>query len=902
MAGKFIDDLVFKVIADTKGAVEGMKKVGDKAQELNRHTKASASGMEAMFGKIKVGAAVAATAIAAVGAGFLKMGLDAATAAGQAEVENRRLALTLKNVTGATDEAASAMVQYVSDISLAYGIAGSQLNPALEALARSTRDVAKSQEILSLAMDVSAGTGFDLQTVSVALGQAYTGNFSQLTRLKTGLSNATLETKNFKTISAELASLFAGQADQSVNTFQGQVNRMRLAFKNLQENLGTMLIPVFRLVVDIINKSLIPAIRNWITNAQKHPEVVEKMVKATANIINVFKNFAGVIAGLGSGLLLFISLLARVVQGFGWLIEKTGGSYGKQMREWGKNTADGFNEAAQGLADFSTALSKWDANKYIKPIDMSKIKLPGLLPDVSGGVSGGSSGDKGEVAKLANDWNDAAKAILEASKTIKSSLTSILNLNFKKIIADLSLDPLVASMNTMIDASADYAKIQNDLVAKTKTSAQADLDYVKSMQDVTEAGKAKTQALKNVVDQARDAAIVSANNANDALQRIAEAQKAFVDETVNRIKSMRDAFRSATQVSLGGIATSISDAKRNISQAKENLADAEKTLLDAQNKFKSNATIQAYEGVILKTSLPIFEAEKAAVEKAKKDLAIALGEEKNPYAATAEELIKALKNAYDNAVALSKTAGDLAALGFSQDFITQIIEAGPDLGNELGQVILSADPKTQESMRTIFNNIQNISKTGVNQLSIDLNAGAVAAMEAFIKGLKTVEDPLDKLMKAIEDRISAMVTSIIAAINALMAQLAALAQIPITGVPNIQIAPGFEDQTILSGALQSALDAENALADAEKILAESELALADQMLWESQHTLMNSGTVNSGSVADWRRGEERSMAGFSVVVNASTNADPYDIASATAFAIKTKSDGTYMYGSGVSNR
>lgn len=899
MAGKFIDDLVFKVIADTKGAVEGLKKVGDKAQELNRHAKSSASGMEAMFGKVKIGAGIAAAALAFAGGMALKFGLDMAKAASQAEEENRKLALTLKNVTGATKETSDATITWISSLSAATGIAGSKLNPAMEALARSTRDVTSSQKLLGLALDVSAGTGNDLQSVSIALGEAYKGNYTMLTRLRTGISQATLDTKDFKKITAELAGIFDGQAELAASTFQGSLARMGIAFTQLKESLGTLLIPVFQLLVNIINNSLIPTLRNWLTYLQKNPEVFQKVISAVATGINWFKDFAKILLYVGDAGLQAVSLLARIVQGIGFLTGIKG------MKDWGRETAEALLVMAKGLDTVGDALDKFDARKALKGIDISKIKLPTL--DITGGITGGGAPSAG--ASLARDFNNAAKGILDAMRTIKTSFTSIVSFNFKKVIADLSLDPLVVSMRDAIDATKDYVTAQNDLLAKTKDSAKADLAYVKSMNDVTDAGKAKTAALKEAVDQAKDAAVQSAQSANDALQRIADAQRSFVDETVSRIKSLRDAFRQATQVSLGGIATSISDAKRNIATAKENLANAEKELLKAQEKFKTNATAQAYEGVILKTSLPIFEAEKAAVEKAKKDLAIALGEEKNPYAATAEELLKALKSAYDNAVALSKASGDLAALGFSQDFITQIIEAGPELGNELAQSILSADPKTQQAMMDIFNNIQQVSKHGVDQLSIDLNAGAIAAMEAFIKGLKTVEDPLDKLMKAIEDRIMQMVTTIQQAIAAILAQLAALANIPVTGMPGFVIQPGFENQTIIAAAEQAAAEAIAAAADADAALAESEAALADLMLAESLVALETSGAdsysalrAEATGVAGWRMGEERSMTGFNVTVNANTNADPYDIAMATAFAIKTKSDSTYMYGSGVSNR
>ena len=934
MAGKFLDDLVFKVIADTKGAVEGLTKVGDKAQDLNKHAKSSASGMEAMFGKIKVGAAIAAAAVTAVGIGIGKLALDAATAAAKAEEENRKLALTLKNVTGATEESATAVTQWISEVSLAYGIVGGELSAALDQLARATRDVTKSQEILGLAMDVSAGTGVDLRSVATALGEAYKGNYTQLTRLRTGISETALESKNFKTISAELAQLFEGQADEAANSFQGQLSRMRLAFQNLQENLGTMVLPVFKLIVNISNKALVPAIRNWITNAQKHPEMVDKLVKASARVINVFKDVASITFSLTGAFLLALSALVRLVQGLGWLIEITGGEAGKGIKDWGRETAEALIDMANSLDKAALALSKFDANKYISGFDFSKVKLPPLLPDVGDGITGGKAAkdkDK-EVAKLASDFNDAAKAILDAVRTISRAFDAILATDLRKLIANLSLDPLVVSMNEMIDATKDYAKAQDDLVAKTRESAKADLEYVKSMTDITEKGKERTRALREQVDRARESAIQSAQDTNTALQRIADAQKAFVDETISRVKAVRDAFKQATTISIGGIAGSIAASKENIENAKKKVADAEKSLLEAQEKFKRNVAVQAYAGVIQDLVMPVFEEEKKAVDKAKEELAIALGEKKNPYAATAEELLKALRKAYDEAVELSKVSGDLAALGFSQDFIVQLLEAGPEIALELGKTILAADPLTQRAMVEVFDGIQEVSKNGVNQLSIDLNMGAIKAMESFIKGFATVKTPLDMLMKAIEDRVNAMITTIEDAIKAIMAQLAALAKIPLTPIPKVDLPPNWEKSQIppkdAQDAANAAIAAAAAAAEAAALAAEAEAAAAaaeaDLLASraESEHFWSVFGTpaftsvpplAERGAAVDpysWQdyyadrfrssgagmdEGAHLRNRGIIVTVNATTNADPNKIAAEVGFAIKTGSDVTYSY-------
>jgi hypothetical protein len=880
MAGKTFEDLVFKVIADTKSAQEGLEKIGGKVQDLNKHTLSSSTSMDKFFGKVKIGAAVAAAAIAAAATAVGVFAIKAVQAGAENEQEQRRLELTLKNVVGATDEAAAAASEYIRQLNLASGVSQSVLRPSLDQLVRTTRNLAEAQKLLGLSMDISAGTGLDNLQVATALGQAYKGNYAQLTKLKTGLSDATLATGDFNKITGELADMFKGQAETQANTFIGQLDRLKAAVADTKESIGVLLIPVFQLMLNIINKGLVPAMDRFIKYLNANPKVMKDVVIATARVINFFAEFASIVFYTADAIVKLLYWLARAVEGWGWFFNNKG------MQDWGSRTAKTLEGVSGTLEKLGDKFHDFDAMKYVAGIEF-KIVLPKLTGnDFSGATPGG---DK-VTATLAKDWNDAAKAILQAAQTIRKSLTAVLGYDLRKEIDKLSLDPLVSSLNDAKAATTEYAKAQDKLVSATKKSAEADIAYLRSMTNVTEAGKARTQALKEAVDNARDNAISAAQDTQEALQKIATAQKAYADEVISRVRSIRDAFKSATAFDLGGKAGAISAAK-------ESLANAEKALKDAQDKFNTNVSAKVYQGVLLNTSMPIFEAEKEAVEKAKKDLAIALGKERSPYAATIEELQTALTNAYSNATELSKVSGQLAAAGFSQDFIEQIISAGPDLGVTLANQILAADVATQASMKNVYANLLDISKNGVNQLSIDLNQGAIDAMTNFVTGLKTVEDPLDKLITAITDRVNTMVTTISEAIAAALAELGKVTKITPT--------------VIGKGAQEGSEDALNELADAEAALADANKLLYDPLSDISERTnkwvrsTLNSkkqtaalggtaGVLSSGRYMGqaelWAANQAKTEVKV-YVTNA--NANPADIGSAAAWGVKTSQDTAY---------
>jgi phage-related protein len=66
---------------------------------------------------------------------------------------------------------------------------------------------------------------------------------------------------------------------------------------------------------------------------------------------------------------------------------------------------------------------------------------------------------------------------------------------------------------------------------------------------------------------------------------------------------------------------------------------------------------------------------------------------------------------------LLANAAALAAAGFSQTFIEQVVGAGTDVGNELAQGILNATPEQQAEMRNLFNAIETEAVTGMDALS-----------------------------------------------------------------------------------------------------------------------------------------------------------------------------------------
>lgn len=177
-----------------------------------------------------------ALAGAAAGAFAVKLGVDAVKAAAAEEAAVARLSQALSNAGQAMQ--LDTLETYIDGMSRATGVADDQMRPAMITLVNATRDATQAQNLMSLALDVSAGSGRDLNSVTLALAKAATGQTTALRRLGVPLSDAAIKSKDLTVISAELSQTFRGQAARAADTFQGQIAQLSVAFGELQEALG----------------------------------------------------------------------------------------------------------------------------------------------------------------------------------------------------------------------------------------------------------------------------------------------------------------------------------------------------------------------------------------------------------------------------------------------------------------------------------------------------------------------------------------------------------------------------------------------------------------------------------------------------------------------------------------
>lgn len=240
-----------------------LKLLADTA-DFQKKLAAGAKDVDTIGERIGDFAKKAALAFAAAGAAVGAFAASAVKAAAEDEEAQRKLADTIDATTSATAAQIAGVEKYISTTSVAIGVTDDQLRPAFSRLVRSTKDVEEAQELLNLALDLSAATGRPLEAVTNALARAYDGNFTSLGRLGLGIDANALKSKDLDAITQSLAETYGSFAENEATSTQKQMERVSIALDEAKESIGAALLPVVQELTTWILENFIPALEAFI--------------------------------------------------------------------------------------------------------------------------------------------------------------------------------------------------------------------------------------------------------------------------------------------------------------------------------------------------------------------------------------------------------------------------------------------------------------------------------------------------------------------------------------------------------------------------------------------------------------------------------------------------------------
>ena len=274
--------VVLSIVTDAN--LKGIKSVLKEFQTLET------AGQKATFAidKAALPAAAALTGLAFAGAAAAKAAMEDAAA-------QSRLAGQLIRSTGATDGVIKANEGFLSSLSMTVAVADDALRPALSSLVTATHDLSSAQSLLKTALDVSAATGTDLQTVSDALAKAYQGNMRGLQALSPEMKKAIQDGANFSDVLQILTDNFGGAAEAAANTADGQFKQLTIAIDEAKEAVGTALIPIIL--------ELIKPLKNMAT-------WIEKNTTLFVILVGTFATLAGALFAAKAAMVIYNAIVA----------------------------------------------------------------------------------------------------------------------------------------------------------------------------------------------------------------------------------------------------------------------------------------------------------------------------------------------------------------------------------------------------------------------------------------------------------------------------------------------------------------------------------------------------------------------------------------------------------------
>jgi hypothetical protein len=571
----------------------------------------SAGGVMGGLGKSAAllgGAMAAAFSVTAI-TEFFKSAAEGALAD---EAAMKSLAVSLDNVNQgyrSTD-----VNQFIDSLSLASGTADDILRPALQQLVTVTGDVTASQGALKLAMDVAAGGSKSVAEVSAALSAAYAGNFTAITRLKTGIDANIIATKDMDKITAALSDRYAGQASAAAESYQGRLSRLSVVANEAKEQIGYALLGAVSDVADAMGgtggaaqaaKEMANGLSGLIGNVGKALTLIAGLGTATSKTADIQDEYSTKTLRDLLGLLGPISLGTRELLQANEDAARAEGEHAKSLQV----LSDRYMGVAAAAVTAQAAMDGAKRQKAVGALGDRYTAYARSFPGTSISQIGGNlstyfdeptttgGGGGGGVSSATTAATKAAEAFAAAQEKVKAKVDAA-----RKSTQDAirTFDDYAKSASDAISAKLSIGTavdLFNQRAADVKTALKDLVDYQAQLSDEqTDAEKKKVEELQAIYRGAQEQAAVGGASIVDTF--VAQAQK--VSEFGRKMQQLLAAglnetsFKEISSMSLergmqtadafldGNIAENIRRTNEAVGSVK-NVADA--VGLDAAKQF-----------------------------------------------------------------------------------------------------------------------------------------------------------------------------------------------------------------------------------------------------------------------------------------------------------------------------
>jgi len=220
-----------KVGAAIKDMGPGTSALGGWFDELGQHVLATAAGMVSAQAAINLVSGAFSSAV-----GFIK---DSVKAYADAELGQKKLTVAMQAQGTATPAAIDAYAKLAKQFQDTTGFSNGLITK-METLLIEVGDVmpSKMEAALKASTDLAAGLGVDLETATNLVAKAAAGHTEALAKYGITVDAATAKSHGLSSVLDAINTRFGGQAAAQMETYAGQVEKVKNAWSDLQENVG----------------------------------------------------------------------------------------------------------------------------------------------------------------------------------------------------------------------------------------------------------------------------------------------------------------------------------------------------------------------------------------------------------------------------------------------------------------------------------------------------------------------------------------------------------------------------------------------------------------------------------------------------------------------------------------
>jgi hypothetical protein len=434
---------------------------------------------------------------------------------------------------------------FISQLSKASGVTDDELRPSMQKLLQTTGSVAKSQELLTQALDISRGSGVGFSTVVEDLTRAYTGQTRGLVKYKLGVTQAELKTMSFADVQERLGKQFSGANAAYLETYAGKMGILSTAAGEATEIIGKGLVDSLSILAGDGN-----TVQPLADSMEMLATEISSVITGLAEMIAYFKELPGMDFYLKN---IFPKLvensdlgrLKKIIESFNEETSKragrffSGGSGGVGFNIEEERTRRKIEADAAKRAKELAALQKKTLDTQKKSLALQKASKTLNLDAI-----GIEAALKGKISETDRISLLLQKAILEGNATLATQLSDQLEAAIKR---NNELRLALLSTPKAPNPYEDW-KIPADLLAYTAASLGVSVDTVINAPETI--GTGMTDATQEMID-----ALIAAQDAQrkaEAAQAAADAGDTYVTVKVGEEDLAATITKSQTNQSLSG--------------------------------------------------------------------------------------------------------------------------------------------------------------------------------------------------------------------------------------------------------------------------------------------------------------------------------------------------------------